>query len=336
MSELHIKLGKLLQLERQRRGLALEDIAEELKITATNLEAIESGDADALPSELYFGLFAKTYAERLGIDYSRTTDAIMADLDTQEEEPAPTSRPTEIGEEAATAPEAVETEQSPSLALFSRKLVVLVASIVGLFIIAVVVWEIFIDQERAVHPGDAGTEQVRAVADPESESSSPAVADYDWNVPEYPPPDKIQLTLVAREESWATIVADGDTVIYRSLIPWREYVAEADYRFRVSIGIPSRVETKLNGQLVNLRNPATRRISRVEINQINLSSFLDGTYYAEIPSAPALPRTSPSPQTDSNLSDESVTQPANSATDSETETPPDPGSPASDVDSQGY
>jgi hypothetical protein len=54
MSEIHVKLGKLLQLERQRRKLSLADMAVELKISEANLEHIENGEVGSLPGELYF------------------------------------------------------------------------------------------------------------------------------------------------------------------------------------------------------------------------------------------------------------------------------------------
>jgi cytoskeletal protein RodZ len=62
MKEIYKKLGELLALERQRRGLDLEEIAGELKIPEGTLQAIEQGDPSPLPSELYFKLFAKSYS----------------------------------------------------------------------------------------------------------------------------------------------------------------------------------------------------------------------------------------------------------------------------------
>ncbi|MFQ6007614.1 MAG: helix-turn-helix domain-containing protein [Candidatus Zixiibacteriota bacterium] len=78
--ELHNKIGLLLKLERERQNLTWEDLSAQLKISKRNLEHIEAGNADALPSELYFNLFAKSYAEMLGIDYSRTVEAIKEEV----------------------------------------------------------------------------------------------------------------------------------------------------------------------------------------------------------------------------------------------------------------
>ena len=81
MSELHEKFGELLRLERQRRSVDLADVSAQLKITETNLTYIENGSLEELPDELYYNLFAKSYAEFLGIDYSKTLEAIREKLD---------------------------------------------------------------------------------------------------------------------------------------------------------------------------------------------------------------------------------------------------------------
>ena len=80
MSEIHVKFGELLQLERERRGLSLEDLSSELKISEENLQAIEAGDPKALPSEPYYNLFAKSYSQYLGIDFVATMDAIKEEI----------------------------------------------------------------------------------------------------------------------------------------------------------------------------------------------------------------------------------------------------------------
>src|SRR5512136_392609 len=80
MSESYVKFGALLKLERERRGAKLEVIASDLKIPIETLQYLEAGQQDALPSELYFRLFAKSYAEYLGIDFTKTIEAIREEL----------------------------------------------------------------------------------------------------------------------------------------------------------------------------------------------------------------------------------------------------------------
>jgi len=92
MGELETKLGDLLKLERERLGKQLDDLSEALRIPEESLRAVEQGDVDSLPSTIYFGLFAKSYAESLGIDYGATVDAIKADLTHQATQPTKPSK----------------------------------------------------------------------------------------------------------------------------------------------------------------------------------------------------------------------------------------------------
>lgn len=154
---------------------------------------------------------------------------------------------------------------------------------------------IFFRSERPGSTGEAAPAQVSKATTRETDQ---AVADtqtsgFDWNVPDYEEPQLMKLQLVSRNESWSTVVADGDTVIFRNLIPGRVYEAEAMYRLIVSIGIPSQVDVQLNGQPVDLRNPESGRVSRVEISQLNLEEILSGP--KDLPTdASSQPRQEPS------------------------------------------
>ena len=60
-------LGRLLRSERERRGLALEDIEHNLRIRRSQLEAIENDRFDQLPGDAYAIGFLRTYADFLEI-----------------------------------------------------------------------------------------------------------------------------------------------------------------------------------------------------------------------------------------------------------------------------
>jgi len=281
MGDLHTKLGELLGIERERRNLDLKDIAEELNITVGNLEALEAGDVDALPTELYYNLFAKTYCEHLGIDYSRTIDAINDEI------PESTGNGRTQSENGGSTPEQHQksaphgTEGMLSWVMpwsSGRRLVAVVAGAVVLLLVVVGISKLFSDDSEP-QSGEITAPDDTAVLISSGEaqaSMSTDHPDFDWNVPEPAEPAQLTLKLTAREESWATVLADGDTAIYRNLTPWREYSVEAKYRIVVSVGIPSVVETILNGRRVSLVDSGTKRISRLEINQANVGSLLSG------------------------------------------------------------
>jgi len=274
MSELQRKFGALLKLERERKNIKLDDFAQQLKISKTNLEYIEQGNSTSLPSELYFNLFAKSYAEALGIDYTRTIEAIKEDLEDFQNTLETTSekKHTEkkLEEEISN-----DSEKVPEDKRLIKKFISLIIGIIIIFILFLIVNKLFLSKNSEPQINTKETEQQKQTPTPkvnESTTESPTES-YNWTATHIQKPEKIKLSFVAKDQCWATILADGDTVVFRNLIPGKQYQVEAKYRLLVSIGIPSLVSVKLNGQPVNLINPTTKRISRVEINQANLDSF---------------------------------------------------------------
>jgi len=281
MTELYKKIGKLLKLERERQALTLEDLSVQLKIAKSNLEHIEQGEADALPSELYFNLFAKSYAEALGIDYTKTVEAIKEDLGEPLE---PSGYPKESKKGVTDSGEAIAgkeiepvSDRKESKANNLKIWISVFAAIIVLFFIFLLVNKLFFSSGEVVTPTE---EQVEAPAESslvgnQAEPERGSLARYTWEVTPYQKPPELEMQLVAKEKSWATVLADGDTAIFRTLTPGRVYKVKAKYRFLVSIAVPSIVNVELNGQPVDIRSPNKGRISRVEINQTNLDSFLN-------------------------------------------------------------
>ena len=280
MNEIDLKLGQLLKLERERRQLALTAVSEELKISEENLVFIETGRRDALPGDLYFNLFAKSYAELLGVDYARTVEAIKDELGIEVNGAAATEPDKPTRTEAAAEKERpdgdeAESDEHTERAAFKRLLPWLLG-VVGLFVVVLAVVLIFFNSgPEPTAEEDAAVQTTEAKAEvQEPDRAASEYANYDWNTPDYQSPPPLTLVLVAREASWATVLADGDTAVFQTLRPWREYRAEAEYRLVVSLAHPRLVDVKLNGQAVDLRDPQSRRISRVEVNQANVAQLL--------------------------------------------------------------
>lgn len=62
------EIGELLRRTREEKGLSLKDVQVETKIRIRYLEALERGDDSAVPGEVYFRGFLRTYANFLGLD----------------------------------------------------------------------------------------------------------------------------------------------------------------------------------------------------------------------------------------------------------------------------
>ncbi|MGY6550376.1 MAG: helix-turn-helix domain-containing protein [Erythrobacter sp.] len=78
--EAYAGAGAMLRYAREAEGLSLADIATRTRIPLRQLEVIEAGNFEVLPSRTYAIGFARTYARAMGLDESRITDAVRAEL----------------------------------------------------------------------------------------------------------------------------------------------------------------------------------------------------------------------------------------------------------------
>ena len=262
------KMGELLRLERERRQLSLVEISSDLKIPQENLEGIEKGDLSLLPTPVYYGLFARSYSPALGIDYNRTLEAIKEEV-SQEQRRADRSRVSVKTEEVQVAPRIRDSTLRLDTPI--RKLIGAAAILVLIFLTYMVIDALFLSDGLK---RNGASEMLKGV---DAERLN-ALAGFNWDVPGYKTPAEIKIDLKPKSESWSTVMADGDTVIFRRLIPGREYTATAKFRLVVSIGVPEAVDVEINGRLVDLRDPINQRISRVEVNQANLGTFLNPSF----------------------------------------------------------
>jgi transcriptional regulator with XRE-family HTH domain len=65
-------LGEFLRREREFRHISLDDIAERTKISRRYLEAIEEGQYERLPGEIFVRGFIRSYAQSIGLDPEET------------------------------------------------------------------------------------------------------------------------------------------------------------------------------------------------------------------------------------------------------------------------
>ena len=63
-----IEIGRKLREAREKKGMSLTEIQEFTKIRLRYLEAIESGELDVIPGEVYRKGFISNYANAVGLE----------------------------------------------------------------------------------------------------------------------------------------------------------------------------------------------------------------------------------------------------------------------------
>lgn len=123
-----ISVGEALRAAREHAGLSLNEVADRLKLSLRQLDAIERDDFDALPGATFVRGFVRNYARFLEIDPAPLMEALDGHFPSAANEVANLSR----DEQSASAPESDDDESN------SNKWMVL--SLVGIVAGASIVW----------------------------------------------------------------------------------------------------------------------------------------------------------------------------------------------------
>lgn len=79
-----IEIGQTLQQARIALGMSIEDVARETRVPRTSLEAIESGDREALPARVFVRGFVRSFAIAVGLDAEPLLERLAATNDSQD------------------------------------------------------------------------------------------------------------------------------------------------------------------------------------------------------------------------------------------------------------
>lgn len=228
-------IGETLRRERLKYGLDLHRIAQETKIPARLLEAIERDEFDKLPGRLFTISFVRQYAHRLGLD----EEQMIADLRKQQEPPP------EVMDEPA--------PPKPTRNLFRITFAGLAAVLLMVLVVSGFRWS-----SRALR---VPTKQ------PVTASVSEGVADRVRDLARVEPrpgptggasgsaPARLRLVLTAKDRTWVAVKRDRQTVFAGTLQPKESKMLEEAGGLDVVIANPSRLEVRLNDEPIDIRGP---------------------------------------------------------------------------------
>jgi cytoskeleton protein RodZ len=261
--------GDRLRREREMRGITLDEITESTKISRRHLEALESEHFDQLPGGVFNKGFVRAYARFLGLD----EDQAVADYSAaSNEQPEPENKfPLEIHEQ-------------PNRDLNPRRsnlpLIFAVAALVGV-LVGYGFWvkskphtSAPIESARqsagvATEPqASSATTQPQISSTPDStngsgtETKQAPAQDVAVSRPSEPrrqavpaesadaPPSRnaFFVQIVAKEDSWVSIVADGKSVMERVLTAEKHKKIKAGKTLVLRTGNAGGIEVSFNGR----------------------------------------------------------------------------------------
>ena len=268
--------GDRLRREREMRGITLDEIAESTKISRRHLEALEKEDFDSLPGGIFNRGFVRSYARYLGID----EDQAVADYSAAATEPAEAENkfPLDV------------PEPGPDLNP-RRSTLPLILALVALVAVLAIFWartrsrgaenqesasantpgatgspspvNVAPEQTPASTPeATAETPNSSAADSPTpSSSSNPAAATIQPSASQSPE-RLFSVVVMAKEDSWVSVTADGRTVFEgRTLSAGERQSFRAGKKIVFTTGNAGGVDVIFNGKtLGTIGNESEKRV----------------------------------------------------------------------------
>jgi cytoskeletal protein RodZ len=282
------KIGAALRDERIARGLSCGEISRDCKLQEVFVKAIEEGHTDYLPTHIYFRMFARLYADTLGIDPEQLLGKLYSELPLPEkpefagavyraqavaEKRAEATNPTGIAPLLNSQSQFDMSGLSGSVAQSSSNRnktltrgALAVVGVLALFVIA---------KNTVLNNGFA--EEDSSPKAPVSALTTNTETSPVPTIPAYQLREKLTLTIKAKpsaRNAGIMVIADGDTLFNRKISGGEVYTWNSDYRFKLNISDKNQVEIFIGGQRLQTPEGSSKRITGFEITQLNYEEML--------------------------------------------------------------
>lgn len=275
-----MSLGQQLQAARDKKGVSIEKAAEDTKVRADVLRALESDDFSSKLAPVYVKGFLKIYSQYLGMD----VQAMRAQYDEMVRANAPPPPPL--------LTTATHLQQSPLDRLISSVATmwgmwVLVGAIIVVLILIISVVISATHRARTPVSDRSSTPTTSSLSTPTSTATNssssnadayirpiqPRAGTLETMVTDLPPkttsptavPVQAPLTLSIRltEDSWVEVVVDGKTLLpYRTQKAGWEKEWSAQKSIVLTVGNAAGVHARLNGQDVGTLGRRSQKVVR--------------------------------------------------------------------------
>jgi cytoskeletal protein RodZ len=237
------RIGDKLRSARLAKGVSIEEAAAATRIRRSTLQALESGDFNALPAPVYTRGFLVNYARYLELN----SDAVIEEFDAQDQD--------QEGPDPEISTPQDEQVRQPSL--FSSKLLWSVVLLIAAVVILNFVWQEFLSagppQAEPVPEATPTSEPTPLVELPPIQSPTPIPTPSPAPTPTATPFVGVNLTLRATTQRvWLQVDSDGSIVYLGTIGPETDQGTEpltwsADESISIIFGRTGGVEISVNG-----------------------------------------------------------------------------------------
>lgn len=230
------KIGNTLREQREEKGLTIVNISDSLCLRKSLVQAIENGDWQALPHEVYVRGYLKEYAHLLDMK----DDVLELEMPVEE----------------MTVPEAPVKNKTLNETKRVRRRAIFYPLIFVLIIAFFVLNQIY--KERS-----ASRPTSREVAQPASANVRTTPGDQTAILPEFQDIKKLMVT--CNERTWVSVVIDGSEKKEFMLNPEDIIVLNAKEDFDLLIGNAAGVKLNLNGKEIELTGQSGE-VKRIKVS----------------------------------------------------------------------
>jgi cytoskeleton protein RodZ len=252
-------VGETLRSERVRRGLTLEQISRETKISSRFLDAIENEQYDRLPGGVFAKSFVRQYARALGLDAEELAAEVQNAIHPNAAEP---SFPLELQGPAYKVPKVRQWEGA------GRSNSSPLGSLLMVFLVMLACAGIYVWWQRSQQPPPPAPPPATALAPrPVPAPVTPAVSHNPAPAPQTAaaksetaaaapnPAATLHLSLTAAEPAWVRTWVDGKEAFTATLEPHQVKTADAVDEIKIRTGNAGALELTLNGKPVGPIGP---------------------------------------------------------------------------------
>jgi cytoskeletal protein RodZ len=269
-AEYYKDIGEFIKTRRNDLKKNISDISKDSRIPEKYLEAIEAGKISEFPSLVYYNLFARSYANELGLNPDEIFTATT-------EENLDTDKSGKLAGATAYAESETGLSAGNESKSFGKVIIWLVVAAIVIIIGVVIIMSLNPESVSDLGKTDAVKEEIIEV---KSDSIYTVAEEIEEPVPAdtaEPVEPEIEFPMALRvdaiDSSWVLIIVDDDTVLNRVLYPGDYRVFQGSNRFIVSTGKPSAVSFSLDNIPLKAISLVEHRVRNIEINRQNRKEF---------------------------------------------------------------